>query len=296
MLQLLVVDEMDDRRAGTVDALCELPGIEVSANASTLQRALALLEYLQPDVVVASSDMSGASIVTLIDTVRRRGTVDVIVVVTNRVLLPGMTEYWKDLGARAVVDTMPELVAQLQRLTQLQVRRRDPRLQHVARLSNALVGAGAAGDVAQSSAEPQLDRRPRTSAPIVSVGDVLRDVLPRLARLVHDEIEIVLEVAPDVPRVRCAANDLERLALHLVHDATTAVPLGGKIWLIVEREGQRHVRIEALDSSGTSRTPGSNVDSARIIVDRYSGALRVVDLGNATSLQAVLPALVDAAN
>jgi signal transduction histidine kinase len=130
----------------------------------------------------------------------------------------------------------------------------------------------------------------------VAVGDVLRDALPRLRRLVHEEIELVLEVGFDVPRVRSTVNDIERIALHLLHDAATAIPLGGKIWFVVEREGHRHVRIEVLDSSGQSRAPGASIDSARMIVDRYCGALRVVDLGNATSLQAVLPAFVAPAN
>jgi signal transduction histidine kinase len=292
MLQLLIVDEMQDRRAATADALCELPGVEVVACAADAARALALLEYLQPDVVIAPSDTTGASLVMLIDGVRRRGLAEVIVAGAAGDLLAGMREYWRDLGARAVVDTLPELVMQVQGLAQSHVGKREARRQRAAKMEHALVGAGGATSVAV----PSLPRLERRTAPVVAVTDVMRDVLPRLRRLVHDEIELVLEIASDVPRVRCTAVDLERLALQLVQDAVAANPLGGKVWVIVEREGQRHVRIEVLDSSGVARAPGPSVESARLTVDRYCGALRVVDLGNATSLQVVLPAVVQAAN
>ena len=295
MLQLLVVDEMDDRRAGTADALCELPGVEVCASASDTARVLTILSYTQADVVIAASDMTGSSIVALIDGVRRGGLAEVIVLVTDPVLLPGMREYWRDLGALAVVDTLPEVVAQVQALVHRQASNREiPR-----RVEDAMLAARVPLPAITSSSGGtaiHVDRRPSRSAPLVAIGDVLRDVLPHLRRLVHDEIEIVLEVGADVPRVRSTVADIERIALHLLHDAATAIPMGGKIWFVVEREGHRHVRIEVLDSSGQSRSPGLSLDTARVIIDRYCGALRVVDLGNATSLQAVLPAFVAPAN
>jgi hypothetical protein len=295
MLQLIVVDEMDGRRAATIDALCELPGVEVCANASDAGRALTLLDYLQADIVVAPSDMTGASIVMLIDGVRRRGSADVIVTITTPTVLDGMKEYWRDLGARAVVSSLPELVAQVKALTQ-RPSKRERRAQIASRIENAVVTAQP-GHVASASGAAVVRVDPPVRAtPLVAVGDVLYEVLPRLARMVHEEIELVLEVASDLPRVRCTASDIERIALYLVQDAARAMPLGGKIFLFVEREGLRHVRIEALDSSGRSRTPGPSADSVRMVVDRYAGTLRVVELGNAISLQAVLPAFVAPAN
>jgi signal transduction histidine kinase len=228
MLQLLVVDELDDRRDATADALCELPGVEVSASAPDAERALEVLDHTQADVVVAASDMAGASIVTLIDSVRRSGTADIIVMVTNRVTLPGMREYWRDLGACAVVDTLPELVAQVQ----------------------ASVGTRATTSGGGAVSE---ERPPSGSAAIVAVDEVLRAALPQLARLVSDEIRLVLEVGSYVPHVRSSVTDIERIAVHLMRDAAAAIPLGGTIWFFVERDGARHVRIEVLDSGGHSR-------------------------------------------
>jgi signal transduction histidine kinase len=215
-------------------------------------------------------------------------------------LLPGMKDYWRDLGARAFVDTLPELIMQVQTLAKNQLRTRDRRWQIAQKIEAALFAPEPDVIASQSSADGTttvaVDRRAKRSRPLVSIGDVLQEALPRLARVINDEIELVLESELDAPRVRCAAIDIERIALHLVQDAANAIPLGGKIWLFVERQGQRDVRIEVLDSSGNSRIAGPNVDSARLIVDRYFGALRIVDLGGATSLQAVLPAVVDPAN
>lgn len=301
MINVLIVDEQDDRRAATVDALCELPGIEVCATASDARGALAVLSFAHVDAVVAASDLASAAIVTLIDRVCRRGLIDVIVMVTTRVLLPGMRDYWRDLGACDVVDTLPELVAVATRLAE-QRRRKDDRRERIAQRIEAAVMVGRAKPALTyaSAASGLASVTPLVRAPqpatIVSVGEVLRDAGPRLARVVHDEIDLVLEIAPDVPRVRCTVGDVERIALHLVLDAAEVNPLGGKIWLIVERDGQRHVRIEVLDSSGLSRTPGLDADGVRMIASRYGGELRVVQLGNATSLQVILPAIVDAAS
>ena len=294
MLEVMVVDGQEDRRADVVDVLCEIPGVEVVATASDAAHALALIDRKRVDAVIAASDLAGASIVALIDGVRRHGLADVIVVVTNRIVLPGMREYWRDLGARGVVNTLGELVGHMRVLADPLSRERKRPTQ---RLDKVVFTSGSSAMV---TSEPDvgvaLHTRASRAACVVAIDHVLHAVLPRLARLVHEEIQLVLEVGSDLPLARCTVADLERIALYLVHDAARALPLGGKVWLFVEREGPRHVRIEVLDSSSTSRAPGPELDTARTIAESFGGELRVVDLGNATSLQVVLPAKVEPAN
>ena len=293
MLEVMVVDEQEERRAALRDALCELPGVEVVATASDAARALAAIERKRVDAVVAASDLSGASIVTLIDGVRRRGLADVIVMVSNRIVLPGMRDYWRDLGARGVVNTLGELVSYVRVVADSLARDRKRPTQ---RLEPVVLTNGTAVVASEPDASASLHMRAARSACVVAIDRVLHAALPRLARLVHEEISLVLEVGTNLPLARCTVADLERIALYLVHDASRALPLGGKIWLFVEREGQRDVRIEVLDSSGTSRTPGPEVDTARMLAEGYGGQLRVIDLGSATSVQVVLPAKVEPAN
>lgn len=299
MFEVLVVDEVDDRRAETVDALCELPGVEVVGQAFDAAHALSAFDAKRVDTVVAASDLAGASIVTLIDGLRRRGLSDIVVVVGSRLLLPGIRQYWRDLGARAVVDTFADLAATVQVLAQHHRRQRERRPAHAA--DRFVTTTGTPALVTEAAIEPRsafatYARHQPTAPPDASLGGVLHDALPRLARFAHDEIELVLEVVDGLPRVGCSAIDIERIAQHLVRDAAAAVPLGGKIWLFVERDGHRHLRLEVLDSSGTARTPGPAFDTARLIAERSGGALHVIDHGTATSLRVVLPAIVDAPN
>lgn len=299
MLEVLVVDEQDDRRAEMVDALCELPGVEVVATAFDAACALASIDARRVDAVVAASDLAGAAVVTLIDGMRRRGLSEIVVVVGTRLVLPGIRQYWRDLGARAVVDSLGDLAATVQLIAQHHRRLRErkraqpgDRVVHTTGSSAVVTETG----VSPRTAAATYARHHAPTTPEVALGEALRDALPRLAKLVHDEIELVLEAVDDLPHVQCSIIDIERIALHLVRDAATAVPLGGKVWLFVERQGHRHVRLEVLDSSGTSRTPSPIVDTARVIAERNGGALHVVDLGRATSLHVILPASVAAPN
>ncbi|HEY5951530.1 MAG TPA: ATP-binding protein [Kofleriaceae bacterium] len=303
MIKLLVVDEQEDRRAAVVDALCELPGVEVRATAASAAAALAILDHMPVDAVIAASGLAGASIVTLIDGARRRAQSNIIVAITQRPLLPGMVDYWRDLGARAVVENMADLVDHVCELAAESGHHQERRRELAQNLETAVVverraevlsyasASGASGMVAQPLAFASMPQQ------IVSVGAALRDALPRLSRVVHDEIELILEVVSGLPPVRCRVDDVERIALHMILDAARAIPLGGKIWLFVEREDHRHVRIEVLDSSGMSRTPSLGLDMIRAIASRYGGEVRFVELaGGAISLQVTLPAIVEAAS
>lgn len=300
MIKVLVVDARKERRAAIVDALCELRGIEVRASAADASSALGIIDTLRIDAVVVANDLPGSSIVTLIDCARRRGLSDIIVAVVQRPLLPGIGDYWRDLGARHLVETMPELVARVAELAAERDREEEHR--HTATVQL---------DVAEALERPRLMRTYAASpvgalaeAPVTAVRTIhavppettLQPVVSRLADVVPPEVEVIFEVGLDIPRVRCSAADVQQIAVLLVRDACEVLPLGGKVWLIVEREGARQVRIEVLESSGRSRVPGRDLDTIRTIAARYGGEARVVNLGSASSIQVVLPAALDPPN
>ncbi len=300
MIKLLVVDARKERRAAIVDALCELRGIEVRASAADATSALGIIDTVRIDAVVVANDLPGSSIVTLIDCARRRGLTDIIVAIAKRPLLPAITDYWRDLGARHLVDSLPELVARLNELAVERERAMDRRQMGDVHL-----------DVAAALERPRL-MRTYAASPVGALAEAsvassrtvhavppqttLEPVVSHLAAGVPPEVELIFEVGLDVPRVRCSAADVQQLAVLLVRDACEVLPLGGKVWLIVEREGPRQVRIEVLESSGRSRVPGRDLDTIRTIAARYGGEARVVDLGSASSVQVVLPAALDMPN
>jgi len=66
--------------------------------------------------------------------------------------------------------------------------------------------------------------------------------------------------------VRCYPRDIERLALRVVLAACETMPWGGKVWLIVEPQGNAHVRLEVIDTGSGVRAPtndGVKIASSR---------------------------------
>jgi signal transduction histidine kinase len=303
MLKLLIVDALDERRAEVIDALCELPGIEVRGAVADVTQALSIIDRVRFDVVIGASDLPCATIVSLIDGARRRGVTDIMVLAARTPLLPGMVEYWRDLGAREVINSVPGLIACASAVADVRQRERNQRHALGAQLAApqpahsssglTLVSTATRAAAVISAAQPQPHRTPQN----VSLAEVLREAIPRWGNLIPPEVQLVLEATNDVPRVQCVARDIELLALHLVLDACSALPLGGTIWLCVEREGTAYVRIEVLDSSGRSRSPAMNTDIIDAIARRYSGEVRTVELGGgAVSRKVTLPAVVQLAS
>ncbi|HEX5063266.1 MAG TPA: hypothetical protein VFV99_28010 [Kofleriaceae bacterium] len=281
-----------------MDALCELPGIDVCATATDAKTALGIVDRSHVDVIVTTNDLRGASLVTLIDDARRRGVSDIIVALTARAtLIPGMVDYWKDLGARYVCDRLSAVI----RVTSSIVTEREHAAERRRALAHQLELAVALGHSPSLRSYSSLHAgiTPVRSAPPtrmlqeVSPAALLEEALGRFGKILSPDTELILEIGDDIPRVRCTVGDIERIALHLVLDARDAIPFGGKIWLFVEREGVRHVRIEVMESSGRPRTPGVGVDVTRAIVKRNAGQLHIVDHeGGTMSLQVLLPAVV----
>jgi DNA-binding NarL/FixJ family response regulator len=295
MIELLVVDADEERRADIADALCELPGIEVRATVANATAALELIDQMTVDAIVTTNDLPGASMYTLIDNAHRRGLTDIIVAVADRPTVPGVEATWRDLGARHIVETMPELVDRVAALdTERAGGRANPRATVALRMQvlSALEKWAAQSPVYVSSRTSAAPPQPTRTLETLPLTTALHESLARLGGVVPREVQVYLRAAPDLPAIRAARADFQQLVLLLVRDACSALPLGGNVWLFAERDRDDRVHIEILDSSGTARIP-ADLDVLRTIAGRIGGELRIVELagpGGPTCVQVTLRA------
>lgn len=292
MRKLIVVDRSAERRADIVDALCELPGIEAGAAEGSVDEALREIDRGDIDIVVTVADLPMAEILALTDHARRQRAIDLVVLLEEVPLLPGLIELWQELGARRVVGSIDELAGQV---TGLAGERQRGSTRHRT-LALALMAhdvlATAHGD-ATSSVPVVIRTRQQPQAPrVASIAGVLADAPQRWSYALPAEVQLAIEIGAIVPRVRCTPRDVELIAQHLVLDACGALPLGGTVWLCAERCGPSQVRLAVLESSNSPRTPGAGLDIIRTLAHRNGGDVRVVDLGGATSIEVILPAVV----
>jgi signal transduction histidine kinase len=297
MLDILVVAPSTDQRTAIVDAVCELPGVLVGATAGDVHTARRLLSRHHYDIVIGTSSLTCGAIGSLVEAAHDLPGTNVIVQATESPLLPGLTDYWRDLGARHVVDTIAELTDCVAAYAQDGDRSRRLAAQLEATL--AIQASGRSEQIGMSRLGVLLsgaDRQARTPQ-VAALAPLVLDTLRAFRRSIPDDIEIFMDVPSDLPRVRCVSRELERILLHLLLAARDAIPLGGQIWLVAERDGPRHVRIELLESSGRARDQSISLDVIRALATKQQAEVHVVDhASGATSIQVVLPAVVPPPN
>jgi hypothetical protein len=294
MRKLIVVDRSAERRADIVDALCELPGIEAGAAEGSVDEAIREIDRGDIDIVVTVADLPMAEILALTDHARRQRAIDLVVLLEEVPLLPGLIELWQELGARRVVGSIAELAGQVTGLAGERQRGSTRHLTLARQLALTAhdLFATAHGD-ATSSVPVVIRTRQQPQAPrVASIADVLADAPRRWSYALPAEVQLAVEIGAIVPRVRCTPRDVELIAQHLVLDACGALPLGGTVWLCGERCGPSQVRLAVLESSNRPRTPGAGLDIIRTLAHRNGGDVRDVDLGGATSIEVLLPAVV----
>ncbi len=63
----------------------------------------------------------------------------------------------------------------------------------------------------------------------LDLNDVITGVLPMLRPLVHDRIDLVIELDPGIGRVRADAGQIEQILVNLVVNAGDAMPVAGRL-------------------------------------------------------------------
>ncbi|HMA43219.1 MAG TPA: PAS domain S-box protein [Gemmatimonadales bacterium] len=72
-------------------------------------------------------------------------------------------------------------------------------------------------------------RRQVVAPKVVNVNEVVRNVESMLRRLIREDIELTLELAPHPLAVKCDPGQLDQILMNLVVNARDALPLGGRI-------------------------------------------------------------------
>ncbi len=309
MMKVLIVEDSRERRDELVDALCERHQLDVRGAGT--RAALATIPEGPVDAVVAGPGLRAAAVEALI---AAAATTLVIVMVETP-----EDQAWLDAGASHVVTDAEELAATLQaiaheRAAEQQRGQDDPR-ERASTSDLLLTGIARGARIrehlrvrrarealhAGSQLAARLIAHPRDDAPDLETVDLatqLTAMVPYLQHLLPEGVEVSVISEAATPRVRCIAAEVERLVLNIVLDASERMPWGGTVWLIVERDGAEHVRLEVLDT-GNGVPPAAPVtrskrrialDLARPQIERHGGRLRSVrQTGGASSVQLVLP-------
>lgn len=270
MNKILVLESSAERRAAMVDALCELPGVEVRAQAADVRGALRAFVAERADVIVAgSSDVT--DVVELLAVVRECRIEDVVIHAPHAE--EAASKLWLACGAsHVVVGPLSELARTVAQVARERATATPLATTRIPVHADEHGAAGAQIDQAALALRMVAKAHDYPPTEIVDLAELLRDAFSVYRRVIPDEVDVIVESASDTPPVRCVPKDMERLALRVVLAACEAMPWGGKVWLIVEPEGESRVRLEVLDTGSGVRPPTH--DGVRVATSRRDPGVR----------------------
>lgn len=253
MSKVLVLESSPEQRAGMVDALCEVPCVDVRANVGDLTSALRSLVAENADMIVAGTSHI-SDVVALLAIARECKLEDVVIHAPHAD--DEASKLWLACGASHVVlGSIDELA---QTVGAVAKQRAEAPLAIPRKVKVRADEHGAAGPALDHAAVAlRMTARAEVAAAteVVDLGTILRAAFAVYRRVIPEEVEVIIESASGTPLVRCIPRDMERLALRMVLAACEAMPWGGKVWLIVEPQGDTHVRLEVIDTGSGVRPP-----------------------------------------
>jgi two-component system cell cycle sensor histidine kinase/response regulator CckA len=101
-------------------------------------------------------------------------------------------------------------------------------------------------------------RRAVLAPEILDLNHVVADIAPMLRRVIGEDIELVLAVAPDLRAIKADRGQLEQVIVNLAVNARDAMPAGGRITIATS-----NVSLEAAEA-GVSATGGAPRDNVRL--------------------------------
>ncbi|PWK06289.1 PAS domain S-box protein [Tumebacillus permanentifrigoris] len=147
----------------------------------------------------------------------------------------------------------------------------------------------------------------------------LRDLLGDITALIETQaiinnVQIFTEFADDLPPITCEVNRLKQVFVNILKNAIEAMPDGGDLMILTEREGEDAVRVRVLDTGCgihpdripklgepfyTTKERGTGLGlmvSSKIVKD-HKGDIRFHSrMGQGTSVEVVLPISHDSRN
>ncbi len=151
----------------------------------------------------------------------------------------------------------------------------------------------------------QMDR---AAAQPLDVVDGLESTLVMLGHKLSDDVEVVRDYAPDLPRVEGFPGELNQVWTNAIDNALDAMDGGGQLRLSVQPAGAGIVvgvadtgpglddiaAARAFDAFFTTKEVGKGTGlgldiARRIVVERHGGTIELVREGDATVLRVTLP-------
>jgi signal transduction histidine kinase len=271
----------------SVRALAQTPSFVVVAGAQCEQLRERYLSAGVDRYVESSEDSRALQVA--VTTLRRRPAGSIPPEETQR-LLGRMTQ--------GVVHDLNNYIHVLDvTLTLLERHPKDPQLWQQ---SKAAIGA-----MARLNATLLAYARGGALAPaLVDLGDVARDTVAILARVVPPEVTVTFEIAERLPLVQGVRSELEQLLLNLVINACDAMPAGGNLTIALLRSVGSVLVLEIRDTgSGVIAQPsngfapstkragaGLGLGIAQAVVDRHRAAMNIAPAqGGGTSVIIMFP-------
>jgi signal transduction histidine kinase len=350
-MKVLVADACVGTRARISEALAGLADAQV-VGVADVEGALAELALRAPDVVVTAAELDDGDCYDLIAAAHRRPQPPAVIVLDGADL-PGHRPRYLAAGAAMVMSraaTGCELQCAVRVVSSAAAARRDELGERFTLIGR--VAAGVAHDLnnyltvimlalmtAQDGADGKLLRdalgdarhavesaarlngnvlayaRGGAPAPgMVDLASLVRRVLDVFGRAISVQVEVIVEVAADLPPVCGVATELEQLLLNLILNARDAMPSGGELRIGARAHGDG-VRLEVSDTghgldaavavasgllspSSKPGRPGAGLGLGivRAVVDRHAGTLEIAPrLGGGTEVTVVLPSCAPAA-
>ncbi len=142
--------------------------------------------------------------------------------------------------AGGVAHDFNNMITAILSYTDLQIQR-APQDETIRRYA---LGIQAAAERAAETAQQLLTfcRRHTTQASEVDVNAVLREAVTFVGRLIGEDIQLVLELDPDLPNVLADPGQLSQVIVNLAVNARDAMPKGGKLLLGTAKRGPAHGR------------------------------------------------------
>ncbi len=225
-MKILVVECGDQRRADIVDAICELPGIEVHAQAAGLADSRMLIACEPIDLVV-TGDLPMWEIASL-DIVAEAHACPVLAITT-------VDELVRKLGVMGARRDEPRTsLTRLTARTKYLAFERDTQQACPTTLAHHL----RAGESGPS----------RRGVESIDLREWLPLAVAQLRPFVPDYIELVPMVAADTLAVQCVPAVLEHMLMELVLQACVALPWGGTVWLTAAPGEDGEVKLDVLEN------------------------------------------------
>jgi signal transduction histidine kinase len=269
MSKVLVLESSPEQRAGIVDALCELPCVDVRAETGDLASALRSMVAETADVIVAGTSRR-ADVAALLAVARECKLEDVVI--HAPAADEEATQRWLACGAsHVVVGSMDELAQTVGAVAKERASAPSSAARKKVPVRTAADELGPAGKTLdQASLAIRMVAKAKDvlipTGEVVDLAETLRSAFDVYRRVIPDEVDVIIESASGTPLVRCNPRDIERLALRVVLAACEAMPWGGKVWLILEPQGAAHVRLEVIDTGSGVRAPTN--DGVKIAASR----------------------------